>query len=161
VGAWSPAWVGAETPEPIYTLGFFNITLAMLSGVAAWGLWRLVQRRGMARALTWDCGYAAPSARMQYTSGSFAGIITEWFGWILRPERHEHRPENTFPTHARFEEHTPETVLEHCVQPVGKMVMQLSLAVRRFQHGRVQSYLLYLLIALAALTGLVLMGGGK
>ena len=26
-----------------------------------------------------------------------AGIITEWFAWILRPVRHEHRPENTFP----------------------------------------------------------------
>jgi len=80
VGEWSPAWAGAEIPASLNSIGFFNMALATLSVVAAWGLWRLAQRRGVARALTWDCGYAAPSARMQYTSGSFAGIISEWFG---------------------------------------------------------------------------------
>ena len=63
---------------------------------AAW-LWRRAHRGGWARAGTWDCGYAAPTARMQYTAGSFAGIITEWFAWILQPERHEHRPEAIVP----------------------------------------------------------------
>ena len=62
---------------------------------------------------------------------------------------------------AAFEEHTPETVLERFVEPAGGAVMQLAMAARRFQHGRVQSYLLYLLIGLAALAGLVLVGGGK
>ena len=33
------------------------------------------------------------------------------------------------------------------------------MAARRLQHGRVQAYLLYLLIGLAALAGLVLWGG--
>ena len=159
VGVWNPTWVGAQTPAPLDIIGRFNIALAIISAAGAWWLWRLVQRHGTARALTWDCGYAAPSARMQYTAGSFAGIITEWFGWILRPHRQVNLPEVLFPQEARFEEHTPETVLEEVVQPVGGMVMQLAMAARRFQHGRVQSYLLYLLIALAALTGLVLIGG--
>ena len=159
MGAWHPAWGGAQTPAPLGLIGSLNMTLAMLSLAAAWWLWRLVQRRGTARALTWDCGYAAPSARMQYTAGSFAGIITEWFGWILRPHRQERLPETLFPTDAGFEEHTPETVLEQIVQPAARVVFRLSMAARRFQHGRVQSYLLYLLIALAVLTGLVLIEG--
>ena len=74
---------------------------------------------GLRRAPTWDCGYAAPTARMQYTAGSFAGIVTEWFAWILRPRRQERRPEGAFPTGASLEEHTPETVLEHVVEPAG------------------------------------------
>ena len=37
---------------------------------------------------------------MQYTAGSFASIITGWFGWILRPERHAQLPEGPFPAHA-------------------------------------------------------------
>jgi hydrogenase-4 component B len=78
----------------------------------------------------------------------------------LRPERHERRPEVLFPAKANFSEHTPETVLEKLVEPAGGLVMRVSTAVRSLQHGRVQSYLLYLLIGLAALAGLVLIGGG-
>jgi hydrogenase-4 component B len=98
---------------------------------------------------------------MQYTAGSFAGIITEWFAWILRPERHEHRAEVLLPVSASFTEHTPETVLERIVEPAGGVVMRISAAARSLQHGRVQSYLLYLLIGLAALAVLVLLGGGQ
>jgi hydrogenase-4 component B len=75
--------------------------------------------------------------------------------------RHEHRPEVSFPVSASFTEHTPETVLEQIVAPVGGVVMRVSAAARSLQHGRVQSYLLYLLIGLAALAVLVLFGGGQ
>jgi len=89
-----------------------HLALALIAVVAVWWLWQKVARRGLKRALTWDCGYAQPTSRMQYTAGSFAAIITEWFDWILRPIRHEHRTEELFPALASFEEHTPETVLE-------------------------------------------------
>jgi hydrogenase-4 component B len=98
---------------------------------------------------------------MQYTAGSFAGIITEWFAWILRPERHESRSEKILPDAAGFTEHTPETVLEQVVEPAGAVVMRLSTMTRRLQHGRVQSYLLYLLIGIAALGFLTLVGGAR
>jgi hydrogenase-4 component B len=94
---------------------------------------------------------------MQYTAGSFAGIITEWFSWILRPERHELRPEAFFPVSANYTSHTPETVLERIIEPAGRMILRLSLVVRRLQHGRVQAYVLYLLAGLAALAALVLL----
>jgi hypothetical protein len=67
----------------------------------------------------------------------------------------------TLPVNATFAEHTPETVLEYAVEPAGGVVMQLSMAARRLQHGRVQAYLLYLLIGLAALAVVVLVGVDK
>jgi len=161
IGEWCPAWRSAEAPAPLFTLGVAHVALAVVASVVTWWLWRKVARRGVARALTWDCGYAVPTARMQYTAGSFAGIITEWFGWILCPVRHEQRPEEFFPVRASFTEHTPETVLEHIIRPVGGVVMQLSAAARRLQHGKLQAYLLYLVIGLAVLAGLVLTGGGQ
>jgi hydrogenase-4 component B len=45
--------------------------------------------------------------------------------------------------------------------PAGRVVMRVSTAARGLQHGRVQSYLLYLLIGLAALAVLVVLGGGS
>jgi hydrogenase-4 component B len=159
--AWRPGWNGpAEPPVPLAALGLVNLAFAVAAAGAVWWLWRRVRQGRLRRAPTWDCGYAVPTARMQYTAGSFAGTITEWFAFMLRPRRHERHADGFFPVTVAFEEHTPETVLECVVEPAGGFVMQVSAAARRLQHGRVQSYLLYLLIGLAALAGVVLVGGG-
>ena len=159
LGAWRPAWGGAIPPAPLLALGCFHMALAVAAGLAAWWLWRRANRTALSRVLTWDCGYKVPTARMQYTAGSFAGIITEWFAWILRPARHDERPVDFFPSRSSYTEHTPETVLEHVIAPAGDIVMRLSMAMRRLQHGRVQAYVFYVVIGLAALAGLMLMGG--
>ena len=159
--AWQPAWAGLDVPAPVVTLGLCNLAFAVLGALAALLLWWRVNKNGLSRAVTWDCGYAAPTPRMQYTAGSFAGIITGWLAWILRPERHEHPVKGNFPAHASFAEHTPETVLEKIVEPTGGVVMSVSTAVRRLQHGRLQAYILYLVLGLAALAILVFVGGAK
>jgi len=161
VEVWQPVWAGAQVPVPLTALSRIHVALAAVAFVAAVLLWRKARRSGLSRVLTWDCGYAAPTARMQYTAGSFAGIITEWFAWILRPVRHAHLPEEAFPVKASFSQHTPETVLQYAVEPTGSAVMHLALVARRFQHGRVQAYLLYLLMGVAALAGLVWLGAGN
>jgi hydrogenase-4 component B len=152
--------VGAPPPA-LSALSIFHVTLAVIVVALTGWLWRRVRRGGLVRALTWDCAYALPTGRMQYTAGSFAGIINEWFAWILRPERHQLLPENLFPAVARYAEHTPETVLEKIVQPAALLVMRVSTAARSLQHGRVQAYLLYLLIGVGALSLLVLLGGAQ
>ncbi len=159
--AWQSVWLDTAPPAPLITLGSFHLAVAALATLAVIALWRRVKRNGLERAGTWDCGFAAPTARMQYTAGSFAGIITGWFAWILRPQRHTHIPKENFPAHAGFEEHTPETVLEHVIEPTGSVVMRVSMAVRHLQHGRLQAYIFYMLIGLAALALLALLGGAK
>jgi len=159
--AWRPDWADIAVPAPLATLGMCHLALVVLAVLAAIILWRRVKQNGVNRAGTWDCGYAVPTPRMQYTAGSFAGIITGWFSWILRPRRHVHPPKGIFPRHASYEEHTPETVLEDVIEPSGSVVMRISTAVRRLQHGRLQSYILYLLAGLAALALLTFLGGAK
>lgn len=184
------AWQGGSDPvtqsipAPLFTLGVWNLALAILGMSAVALLWKRIHRNGLKRSLTWDCGYAAPTSRMQYTAGSFAGIITEWFAWILRPERHVERPVRgvavvemhvsaaepyqelgrqekveAFPERASYSEHTPETVLERIIEPVARGVLAASSTVRRLQHGRLQFYILYLIIGLAALALLAYLGG--
>ena len=135
--AWQPALasVNALPSAPLVALGAFHLALAALVILAAVFLWRRVKQNGVSRAGTWDCGYVTPTPRMQYTAGFFAGIITGWFDWILRPRRHAHLPEENFPAHADFAEHTPETVLENIVELAGSFVMRVSMAVRQLQHG--------------------------
>jgi hydrogenase-4 component B len=156
VGAWDGAWANAPAPQSLGTLGLIHLALAVsVVGAGIW-LWHRVRKGGLVRGQTWDCGYAAPTARMQYTAGSFAGIITEWFAWILQPVRRVARPEGIFPGDARIEEHTPETVLERVVEPVGRLVMRGSGWVRRLQNGRAQAYLFYLILGLAAVAAMTL-----
>lgn len=162
VGAWREGAPGlAVVPPPLVVLGGIHRALALLAlGAFAW-LWRRAHRPDCGRAVTWDCGYAAPGARMQYTAGSFARILTGWFDWILLTERHQDRPQGLFPRQATSRAHTPETVLQYLVEPAARTVMAVSNFVRRFQHGRVQSYLFYLILGLAALAALALAGGAQ
>lgn len=153
--SWQPSGAVATAPPSLAPLGQFHIVLAILAMLAVVWFWRRTSRVVPKRALTWDCGYAMPTAKMQYTAGSFAGIITEWFAWILRPAIHKDLPTATLPASASFDQHTPETVLESGVEPISGMVMRLAQAARRLQHGRVQAYLFYLLVGLAALAILV------
>jgi hydrogenase-4 component B len=155
---WNPAWRGLAAPASLATIGGLHVALALLGTAAVVLLWRRTRRNGLERVLTWDCGYAAPTARMQYSAGSLAGIITEWFAWILRPQRHEERPAGEFPARAAWVQHTPETVLEHVVAPAGALVLRVSSVARRLQHGRVQAYVFYLIAGVAALAALIMAG---
>jgi hydrogenase-4 component B len=182
---WNPAWSSMAAPASLQTLGLAHVMLAIGGALAAVLLWQRTRHNGLRRALTWDCGYVTPTAKMQYTAGSFASTITEWFAWILRPQRYGDAPGTAgvppavselraggprsqdepvtgeiFPPRSRVEQHTPETVLEHVIEPAGVLVMKLSLAARRLQHGRLQSYLIYLVLGIVALAAVVLFGGG-
>jgi hydrogenase-4 component B len=157
--SWRPAWGGGEAPAPLFTLGKAAVLLALVLLLAAAWLWRKVRANGLRRGLTWDCGYAAPTARMQYTSASFAAIVAGWFRWVLQPERKVRKPHGYFPDAAMRLERIPETVLERIIGPVSGAVMQASTAARRLQHGRLQFYILYVVAGLIALGILVGVGG--
>jgi hydrogenase-4 component B len=49
--------------------------------------------------------------------------------------------------------------LERLVEPVGRVILRISLMARRLQHGRVQSYVLYILIGLGMLAAWVFLRG--
>jgi hydrogenase-4 component B len=159
--AWRPDWAAVAVPAPLVVLGGVHVALALMAVLAAAGLWARVKHNGLERNVTWDCGYAAPTPRMQYTAGSFAATITSWFAWILRPEQHVQPPAGAFRGPARFEEHTPETVLERIVEPASRGVMQAAGLARRLQHGRLQAYVLYVLIGVAGIALLAVMRGSR
>jgi len=161
VGAWNPAWAAVEPPAPLAALGTMQVTIACLAAAVALRLWQKVHANGLRRALTWDCGYDAPTSRMQYTSGSFAGLTMGWFNWLLRPERVLRRPRGLLPAGASLVERIPETVLERVLTPAAEVVLRASTATRRLQHGRLPAYILYVVAGLLALGLFVLVGDAR
>lgn len=160
-GIWHPPWNGMESGAPLGALGAVQAALLVFLAGAAFFLWRWAHARGARRAPTWDCGFAAPSARMQYTSGSFAGIATRWFSPVLRPERSLRRPRGFFPNSALCVERVPETVLEAICAPLGLATLRTAHLARRFQHGRLQYYIAYVVGGLAVLGTMVLLEGSQ
>ena len=149
-GAWFRVVPAPHPVNLLAPLGMAHLFLAVAVLVAG-TLCVAILRGRQRRAVTWDCGYAAPTARMQYTAGSFAAIITAWFAWILRPSVHSELPVSFFPARSKHESHTPETVLEQMVVPAGNRLLDLADFTRAFQHGRVQSYITYLCAGLVVL----------
>jgi hydrogenase-4 component B len=122
------------------------LVLAALAAVAA--TWR----RKAARAPTWDCGYAASSPRIQYTASSFAAGLVSLFRWAVRPVEHRPKPAGPFPPAAEaFESHAPDPVLDRVLLPGFAWGRGLLAFARPLQAGRIQAYLLYIVVALLAL----------
>ena len=159
VGSWRPGWADAPAPVALGQLSAAQVLLGVAGVAAAVWLWRKARGGSARRGLTWDCGYATPAARMQYTGGSMAGVAAGWFDWALQPELRQQRPRGQFPASAFRRERIPETVLEKILGPVSAAIRQLAAVARRLQHGRLQFYLLYVVIGLAALGLLVWLEG--
>jgi len=132
------------------TVGLAALAVVLLLGAVAF----LLRRRLAAETTagpTWDCGYARPSARMQYTASSFARGPVGWFGWALRPRLKGAPVARLFPAGARFESHVLDTVLDRAVVPAFRAGAWLARQGRVLQHGKMQLYLLYVVATLVAL----------
>ncbi|MFO0745166.1 MAG: proton-conducting transporter membrane subunit [Myxococcota bacterium] len=123
-------------------------------GLAVWLLRRRVAGSplGTLGAVpTWDCGYAAPRASMQYTGSSFADGPVRLFGWILRPAVHRPAPIGPMPERTAFSSHVAEPVLERVVMPALGRGERLLHRLHVLQQGRVQAYVFYVMVGLVLL----------
>jgi hydrogenase-4 component B len=126
--------------------------LALAIAVLALVLWRWAGRiSALDRVPTWDCGYAEPTPRMQYTASSFADGILGWFAWILRPEIRSARIRGLFPAATSFHSQLPDLVLDRGLDPGLKGGARLLGGLRFLQAGHLSVYLLYVLLTLLTL----------
>jgi hydrogenase-4 component B len=155
VRAWAPEFTGtAPGLAELSPLGWVSATGLLLAAALGLGgalLWRRVRRLGTAAAPTWDCGYAAPSARMQYTSSSFAQMLVGLFAPVLRPRTHRPGYLPVFPPRSWFHSEVPDTVLERALLPAFRFGAWLFSWTRVLHQGSVQVYILYILAVLLAL----------
>ncbi|NLX12069.1 MAG: hydrogenase [Phycisphaerales bacterium] len=112
---------------------------------------RLLSRRQVTHTVTWDCGYARPSPRMQYTASSFVQPLTDLFAALIRTRHSLDTPSGLFPRHASLTTNTPDIWREHFYQTAFKAIVWFLARFRWLQHGHVQLYVLYIAITLLVL----------
>ncbi|HXJ33821.1 MAG TPA: proton-conducting transporter membrane subunit [Candidatus Eisenbacteria bacterium] len=127
------------------------VAFAIVAGGLAALRRRLLAGRAVTAGPTWDCGYAAPSPRMQYTGSSFSQPLTTVFARVLRVESGGAAPKGFFPARASFASATPDVAREGLYRPVFGGVRRALGSLRWLQHGEVQLYVLYVALTLIAL----------
>jgi hypothetical protein len=141
----------APATAPLPFIGAAALGLWMLIALLAGVRWWLLSRRPVAEGVTWDCGYALPSPRMQYTASSFAAPLTELFAVVLQSHRRLARPEGLFPRRAALATETPDPCAERLYAPLFTTLGRALSALRWLQHGRVHLYVLYIALTLVVL----------
>lgn len=136
---------------PLSFVGAAGLGLFLLIGLLAGVRQRLLSGRRVEEGCTWDCGYARPSPRMQYTASSFAQPLTELFGAFLRSRRHLVPPEGFFPRHASLTTDTPDVCTRGFYGPAFTGIGRGLSALRWLQHGEVHLYVLYIALTLLGL----------
>lgn len=135
----------------LYGLALMAVILIMATIVLAVSYLNRLKSRPLGTTGTWDCGYAVPSASMQYTTSSFAQMLVGIFSTVLRPERHEPAVEGLLPQNSRFESHVPDVVLDQGILPLLNSLDRHLSVVRRLQSGQLNRYILYICVALIVL----------
>ena len=151
-----------QTPETVdESLTVATVPLAyVVSGSLAFGLLllalillrrTLLAGRRVEADATWGCGYAQPTARMQYTASSFAQPLTELFKSLLGTRKNISAPRGLFPATAAFKTETPDISREEMYRPMFERVEAWLAQLRWLQQGHVQLYILYIAVTLIVL----------
>lgn len=148
-----PAGAGMNGPGSPFSLALYavSILLILLVLLLAAVRRRLLAGRALRETVTWDCGYAAPSANMQYTATGYAQPLTHGAQAILRPHREIQPPQGVFPVAASFHSETPDVAQERLFRPLFKVAAALLGRLRWMQQGRVHLYVLYIVVTLMVL----------
>ncbi len=142
----TPLTIHIGTFVPLPTLSTLAIVLSLAIGLSS--LFFGIKYASNKRAGTWDCGYARPTARMQYTASSFAQSLVKLFSWVLKPDTHKPDITLIFPVTGTMESEVDELVLDRTLIPVFQGMKKIFKWFRRFQQGQTQAYIFYLLVVL-------------
>jgi hypothetical protein len=149
IAVWLPADATASPLRGLAPLGAITACGCVLAaaGAAAF-VWLHRQRRAASAAVTWDCGYAVSTPRMQYTASSFAQQFVALTRWLLPP--HERRPAcaGLFPAPQRLHTEVTDIVLDRGLIPALRGLANACNWLRLLQRGRLHVSLLYILLAL-------------
>jgi len=127
-------------------------TLLALLLLAVAGV-RLLLLRGRSResAVTWDCGYHRPTARMQYTASSFSQPLATFFAPVVGYVRKWVRPLGVFAHESSLETQSHDPWRARLWQPLFRLVASVTTRLRVLQHGRIHLYVLAIAATLLVL----------
>lgn len=137
---------------PLGWLTALGAALVAGSGALALAVRLAVKGRVVRRGPTWDCGYARPTARMQYTGSSLGASIMGLTSFVVWPTHFITVLRGLFPRRpAAFKSVVPDVVLDRLVIPVFRAAGRYLPRLRVLQQGQTHVYVLYILLVMIVL----------
>jgi formate hydrogenlyase subunit 3/multisubunit Na+/H+ antiporter MnhD subunit len=137
-----------EMIQPVLMrVSYFSLLLVLLSAVLLWIRFRVLSR-GNRTSGTWDCGFAGPTARMEYTGTAFTQPLTDFFHTLLHPLKKLILPKGFFPAEAAFEEEIPDGGERSIWAPLFNGFARVAEKLHLLQSGYLHFYLLIAVITL-------------
>jgi hydrogenase-4 component B len=141
----------ASAAGPLRFVAAIGAALLALVGFLALLRRTLLVNRKVEEGITWGCGYALPTARMQYTASSFAQPLTDLFKPLLGTKTNVSAPSGYFPSDAALKTETLDMFSEKIYRPVFTQIGAGLSRLRWLQQGNVQLYVLYIALTLLLL----------
>ena len=136
---------------PLGWLTATGLALAALAGLAALLLNASLRGRVVRTGPTWDCGYARPTPRMQYSGSSLSDSLVRLASFMLLPRRFLTALRGLFPRPSAFKSVVPDTVLDRAVTPLFRAAGRNLPKLRVLQQGQTHVYLFYILLVMIVL----------
>jgi hydrogenase-4 component B len=144
------AWLGAPADAAFLAATLLAPARALLvlgaALAAAALLFAVLRERAPRRVPTWDCGFAAPTPRMQYTSASFGEEVTSVLPAFLAPASIELPPGGVFPAAASFRTEAPDPFGARLFEPYAARWAARLVRLHRLQSGQLTLYLVYVFL---------------
>lgn len=147
----------AFTPEHLQTLLLPIGTVTKISAylIILICLLTLVKRKffskGEETSLTWDCGFAAPNPRIQYTASSFAQPANEAFIAMNNYQVKGEPVAGLFPKKGSLKTYSDDFAEKSLFKPLFYLVNKYLILFRGLQHGKLHLYICYIAVTLLAL----------
>ena len=108
----------------------------------------LMRNREITVRGTWDCGYAAPDARMEYTGTAFTQPLSDFFHRFTGWEKEVQPPRGYFPEAASIRISTADPAVRRFWAPIFRAFGTAAVKVRILQSGLLHFYILIMAAAL-------------
>ena len=141
-------WAQVHFGYPVLTIMvmFYGLLGALLIFRA-----KLPRGREHPRRPTWDCGYAAPTARMAWTGTAFSQPLADTFKGILRPRVHTKHVKGLFPGDSAIAVETDDAGVVRFWGPLFHVCARIFQRGHLLQNGSLHFYVLLMILAVAAL----------
>ncbi|MHB0996720.1 MAG: proton-conducting transporter transmembrane domain-containing protein, partial [Elusimicrobiales bacterium] len=150
-GAAFGAAAAVEAAQPLVYISAGALLVSALAVLIAALRLALFPAAGSSVVPTWDCGYAAPTPRMQYGASSFSQPLTDFFQPVLRKVGQYPVISEYFPARASFSAEAQAVVYNAVYAPAAARIRDLAYRFSWLQHGRLQIYIMYIVVTLLGL----------
>ena len=137
----------------------------LIPGILIWFL-RNRKKNSERKVGTWDCGYAKPDARMEYTPTAFVQPLADLFNGFLHQKKTVKKPQGLFMKEGFMDTETPDPGERFFWEKIFCKIIAVTGKIHLFQSGYLHLYILVMVLAVllmlcAGFFGINLFTGGK